>query len=107
MASFLPALKVALYISQIVTAAAPMFTSRTANGNRRAGRKANSRIAVGGHTKRGTVKLMATQERHHGKPGHGCCPLAERGRVLRRVAYGSAIVAVLAVLLALVAITGN
>ncbi|HLU14973.1 MAG TPA: hypothetical protein VKZ71_03990 [Burkholderiaceae bacterium] len=110
MASFLPALKVALpYISQIVTAAAPMFTSRTANGKSDelvAKQIQELQSAVTQNAE--SVKLMATQWKDTMESlDTAAARLQKEVVVLRRVAYGSAIVAVLAVLLALVAITGN
>src|SRR5690625_2972568 len=110
MAAFLPALKVALpYITQIVTATVPMFTSKPANG--KTDELVSKQIqelqeAVTNNAE--SVKIMATQWK---ETMEGLDTAAARLQkeivVLRRVAYGSVVVAAVAVVLALVAIVGN
>lgn len=110
MAAFLPALKVALpYISQIVTATVPMFTSRTANGKSdelvsKQIQELQSAVTQNAES----VKVMATQWKD---TMEGLDAAATRLQkeiiVLRRVAYGSVAVAVVAVVVALVALAGN
>lgn len=110
MAAFLPALKVALpYITQIVTATVPMFTSKPANG--KTDELVSKQIqelqeAVTNNAE--SVKVMATQWK---ETMEGLDTAAARLQkeivVLRRVAYGSVVVAAVAVVLALVAIAGN
>lgn len=110
MAAFLPALKIALpYISQIVTATVPMFTSRTANGKSDelvAQQIQELQTAVTQNAE--SVKGMATQWKDTMESlDSAAARLQKEIVVLRRLAYGSAAVAVAAVVLALVAITGN
>lgn len=110
MAAFLPALKIALpYISQIVTATVPMFTSRTANG--KSDELVSKQIqelqsAVTNNAE--SVKVMATQWKDTMESlDTAASRLQKEVIALRRLAYGAIAVAGLAVVLALVALTGG
>ncbi|HLR77703.1 MAG TPA: hypothetical protein VK062_01485 [Burkholderiaceae bacterium] len=110
MAAFLPALKVALpYITQIVTATVPMFTSKPANG--KSDELVSKQIqelqdAVTNNAE--SVKVMATQwkETMEGLDA-AAARLQKEIVVLRRLAWGSTAVAVVAVVLALLALVGR
>ena len=110
MAAFLPALKVALpYITQIVTATVPMFTSKPANG--KSDELVSKQIqelqdAVTNNAE--SVKVMATQwkETMEGLDA-AAARLQKEIVVLRRLDWGSTAVAVVAVVLALLALVGR
>src|SRR5690625_2508151 len=110
MAAFLPALKVALpYITQIVTATVPMFTSKPANGksDELVSKQIQERQdAVTNNAE--SVKVMATQwkETMEGLDA-AAARLQKEIVVLRRLAWGSTAVAVVAVVLALLALVGR
>lgn len=110
MAAFLPALKIALpYISQIVTATVPMFTSRPANGksDELVSRQIQElQTAVTQNAE--SVKGMATQWKDTMESLDTAAARLQKEIVtLRRLAYGSTAVAVVAVVLALVAVVGE
>lgn len=110
MAAFIPALKIALpYISQIVTATMPMFTSRPANG------KSDELVAKQIHELQTavtqnaeSVKGIATQWKETMESLDTAATRMQKEMVmLRRLAYGSTAIAVVAVVLALVAVAGR
>lgn len=110
MAAFLPALKIALpYITQIVTATVPMFTSRSANG--KPGELVPQQIrelqdAVTHNAE--SVKGLATQwkgtiESIDAAAGR----MQQEIVVLRRLVYCSTAIAIVATLLAVIAVLGR
>lgn len=110
MASFFPALKIALpYISQIVTATVPMFTSRATNGKSdELVSKQIQELQTAVTQNAESVKVMATQWKDTMENlDVAAARLQKEIVVLRRLAYGSAVVALAAVVLALVAVTGG
>lgn len=110
MAAFIPALKIALpYISQIVTAAVPMFTSRPANGksDELVAQQIQELQAAVTHNAE-SVKGIATQWKETMESLDTAAARMQKEMVmLRRLAYGSTAVALVAVVLALVAIAGR
>lgn len=110
MAAFIPALKIALpYISQIVTATVPMFTSRSANGKSDelvAKQIQELQSAVTQNAE--SVKGMATQWKDTMESlDNAAARMQKEIVVLRRLAYGSTAVALVAIVLALVAMVGG
>lgn len=103
MAAFLPALKIALpYISQIVTATVPMFTSRPANGKTdEIVSKQIQELQTAVTQNAESVKVMATQwQETMENLDSAAARLQQEIIVLRRLAYGSAAIAVIAVVVA-------
>lgn len=110
MAAFIPALKIALpYISQIVTATVPMFTSRPANGKSdELVSKQIQELQTAVTQNAESVKGMATQWKDTMESLDSAAARMQKEIVtLRRLAYGSTAVAVVAVVLALVAVAGR
>lgn len=110
MAAFIPALKIALpYISQIVTATVPMFTSRPANGKSdELVSKQIQELQTAVTQNAESVKGMATQWKDTMESlDSAAARMQKEIVVLRRLAYGSTAVAVVAVVLALVAVAGR
>ncbi len=110
MAAFLPVLKIALpYISQIVTATVPMFTSRPANGksDEIVSKQIHELQAAVTHNAE-SVKGMAIQWKDTMESlDAAAARLQKEIVVLRRLAYGSAAVALVAVVVALLALAGG
>lgn len=110
MAAFLPALKIALpYITQIVTAAAPMFTSRSASGKQDEIIPQQIRELQEAVTNNAeSVKGLATQWKG---TIEGIDAAASRMQqqivVLRRLVYCSTAIAIVASLLAVIAVVGR
>lgn len=110
MAAFLPALKIALpYISQIVTATVPMFTSRPANGKSdelvsKQIQELQSAVTQNAES----VKVMATQWKDTMENLDAAAARMQKEIVmLRRLAYGSTILAAVAVVLVFVSLVGR
>ena len=110
MAAFLPALKIALpYITQIVTATLPMFTSRPANAksDEVVPQQIRELQAAVTHNAE-SVKGLATQWKDTMEGIDAAAARLQKEIVgLRRLAYGSTAIAVLACVLALFAVVGR
>ena len=110
MAAFLPALKIALpYITQIVTAAVPMFTSRPTGGKQdeivpQQIRELQDAVTHNAESVKGLAsQWQGTIESIDAAAGR----MQREIVVLRRLVYGSTAIAIVATLLALVAVTGR
>lgn len=110
MAAFLPALKIALpYITQIVTATLPMFTSRPANtkSDEVVPQQIRELQAAVTHNAE-SVKGLATQWKDTMEGIDAAAARLQKEIVgLRRLAYCSTAIAVLACVLALFAVVGR
>lgn len=110
MAAFLPALKIALpYITQIVTATLPMFTSRPANAksDEVVPQQVRELQAAVTHNAE-SVKGLATQWKDTMEGIDAAAARLQKEIVgLRRLAYCSTAIAVLACVLALFAVVGR
>ncbi len=110
MAAFLPALKIALpYITQIVTATLPMFTSRPANAksDEVVPQQIRELQAAVTHNAE-SVKGLATQWKDTMVGIDAAAARLQKEMVgLRRLAYCSTAIAVLACVLALFAVVGR
>jgi len=110
MAAFLPALKIALpYITQIVTAAVPMFTSRPANGKPDEVVPQQIRELQTAVTQNAeSVKGLATQWKGTMEGlDAAAARLQQEVTVLRRLVYCSTAIAIVASILAVVAVVGR
>lgn len=110
MAAFLPALKIALpYITQIVTATLPMFTSRPANAksDEVVPQQIRELQAAVTHNAE-SVKGLATQWKDTMEGMDAAAARLQKEIVgLRRLAFCSTAIAVLACVLALFAVVGR
>lgn len=110
MAAFLPVLKIALpYISQIVTATVPMFTSRPANGKSdEVVAKQITELQTAVTRNAEAVKVMATQWKDTMEGlDNAAARLQKEIVVLRRLVYVSTAVAAVSIVVALVAVVGG
>src|SRR5690606_32273578 len=110
MAAFLPALKIALpYITQIVTAAVPMFTSRPASGKTdelipQQIRELQEAVTHNAESVKGlATQWKGTIESIDAAAGR----MQQEIVVLRRLVYCSTAIAVVATVLAVIAVLGR
>ncbi len=110
MAAFLPALKIALpYITQIVTAAVPMFTSRTPGGKAeelvpRQIQELQTAVTHNAESVKGLALQM--KETMEGVDS-AAARLQTEIRTLRRICFCSLLVALVACIAALAALAGR